>query len=204
MKKEAIRLPKPELLTASLGDLILRRKSTRKFSSTPLTLVEVSNILWAAYGVTDPYKRRRAVPSAGGIYPVRVYLLAGKGGVDGVTQGLYLYEPSTHSLKLKVVGDLRSSLWRACLRQDQVLIAPISLIITALFWKTATKYGARGFRYVWIDIGHIGQNVYLASAALGLGTVAVGAFLDEEVAELLKLEEGESPAYVMPVGHPAI
>ena len=144
----------------------------------------------------------RAAPSAGALYPLEVYVVIGKGGVVGLEPGIYHYNPHTHALELIKEGDYRDELCAACLGQPWVGKAPVSIVITAIYERTMVKYGKRGIRYVHIEVGHVGQNVYLQAVALGLGTVAVGAFYDEEVRKVLGVSENEHPLYVMPVGVP--
>jgi SagB-type dehydrogenase family enzyme len=176
---------------------LFRRRSVRLYENSPLSLEEVSQLLWAAYGITKP-PRYKTAPSAGATYPLVVYLVAGD--VEGLEPGSYRYVPEEHALEPVKFGDLRKGLFEACLRQPWVLEAPASLVLGAEFERTTSVYGERGVRYVWMEFGHASQNVYLQATALGLGTVAVGAFYDELVKELVGMEE--EPGYVMPVGRP--
>jgi len=100
-------------------------------------------------------------------------------------------------------GDLSRDLYRACLEQDWVLRAKAVIVITATYERTTGRYGDRGVRYVLIEVGHAGQNIYLQATALGLATVAIGAFYDEEVREIIGAGRGEHVLYVMPIGRPA-
>jgi SagB-type dehydrogenase family enzyme len=201
-------LPPPRLRGAvSVEEALARRRSVRDFSDEPLALEELSQLLWAAYGVSDPRSGFRTAPSAGALYPLEVYAAVGERGVVGaggfVQAGVYRYEARAHAVELRRPGDARAGLYRASLEQPWVLRAPVSIVFTAVYERTAAVYGERGrVRYVHADLGHAAQNVYLQAAALGLGTVAVGAFRDEEVREVLGLPRGETPVYVMPVGRP--
>ena len=195
-----VKLPEPILRGKySLEEILKRRKSVRKFTDKLLTLREISQILWATQGLRDEEGFRTA-PSAGALYPLEVYLLSAK--VENLEPGLYRYVPRDHKLAFELRGDLRKDLWRAALEQDCILEAPATVIISAIFERTTRKYGDRGIRYVFLDAGHAAQNLYLEATALDLGTVAVGAFYDEEVKRVLHLREKETPIYLMPVGKP--
>jgi SagB-type dehydrogenase family enzyme len=106
-----------------------------------------------------------------------------------------------YSLGLHAEGDRREPLARAALGQDFVAKAPVSIAVAATYERTTARYGGRGQRYVHIEVGHVGQNVYLQAEALGLGTVAVGAFEDAAVSRVLELPSAMLPLYIMPVGH---
>jgi SagB-type dehydrogenase family enzyme len=197
-----ISLPAPRLKgEMSLEEAILKRRSRRDFKDSPLTLAEVSQILWAAQGITDD-TGLRAAPSAGALYPLDLYLVVGEQGVEGLGEGVYHYLPQRHSLELTLQGDVRQTLARLSLDQTFIAEAPLSLLIAAEYERTAWKYGERGARYVHMEAGHVGQNVYLQAEALGLGTVTVGAFQDDKIAQALNLPPSYRPLYVMPIGHP--
>ncbi|MEZ0248525.1 MAG: SagB/ThcOx family dehydrogenase [Thermoproteus sp.] len=198
-------LPMPKLKGAmSVEEALSRRRSVRSYLDSPLTAEELAQILWAAYGVSEVRWGLRTAPSAGAIYPLSVYVAVGEGGVSGLTAGVYKYLPDRHSLLLVKPGDVRRELFEAALRQDWVLRAPVSLVVSAAYEKTERVYGERGrVRYVHMDLGHLGQNVYLQATALGLGTVAVGAFDDNAVKNAVGLPEGETPLYIMPIGRVA-
>jgi len=199
----AIKLPPPTARgEMSVEEAIYSRKSLRRFKDRALPLSQVSQIMWAAGGktidaVTGP---TRSYPSAGGIYPLVIYLVAGK--VAGLSSGIYRYEWKTHRLDLLKKGDFRRRLSRAAWGQDFIARAPAAIVITAKIERTTARYGSRGEkRYVPMDVGHAGQNVCLQAEALGLGTAMVGAFNDKAVSELLELRE-ESPFYILPFGAP--
>jgi len=207
---EELLLPLPKKITTiTVEEAILLRKSIREWRDSPVTVEQLSMILWASQGVVENVDGwlRRASPSAGATYPLEVYVVIGEKGVslgDGsyVEAGVYKYDYKRHSLKLIKSGDFRSDLWRASLRQDWVKEAPVSLVICAVYERTTWRYGERGVRYVHIEVGHVGQNIYLMSTALGLGTVAIGAFYDDEVAKVVEARRDERPLYVFPVGVP--
>lgn len=197
-----IALPDPRLKgEMSLEEAILKRRSRRSFRDSPLTLGEISQVLWAAQGITGE-TGLRAAPSAGALYPLDLYLVVGKEGVEGLDEGVYHYVPQSHSLEPTLEGDVRQTLARLSLQQMSIADAPLSLLITAEYERTTGKYGDRGVRYVHMEAGHAGQNVYLQAEALGLGTVVIGAFQDEEISEALNLPRSYRPLYVMPIGHP--
>ncbi|MDR7419992.1 MAG: SagB/ThcOx family dehydrogenase [Armatimonadota bacterium] len=181
----------------SLESAIARRRSTRAFADAPLALADVAQLLWSAQGVTDQ-EGHRAAPSAGALYPLELYLVVAR--VEGVSPGVYRYIPARHALELVRAGDVRSRLMAAALDQTCVGAGAAHLVFSAVYERTTAKYGERGTRYVHMDVGHAGQNVYLQAEALGLGTVAVAAFDDARVREILGLPGNEHPLYIMPVG----
>lgn len=201
---EQIKLPTPDTKgTMSVEEAIYKRRSVRDFKDEALTLGQVSQLLWCSGGVTlDGLSGpTRAYPSAGAVYPLDIYLVAGK--VKGLDPGVYLYEWRKHMLKPIRKGDLRDKLASAALGQRMVLEAPVSIVVTAMHSKTARRYGERGaVRYVSMDVGHLGENVHLISESMGLGTVMVGAFIDKKVMDVLKVKD-QMPMYIMPVGVPA-
>lgn len=198
-----IKLPPPLLKgNVSLEETISRRRSVRTYRADQLSLYQLSQVLWAAQGITDARKGNRAAPSAGATYPLEIFAVIGKGGVDGIAEGIYHYKFESHSLSLHRPGDLRSELSAAALGQRFITIAPASIIICALYQRTSQRYGTRAERYIQIEVGHVGQNIYLQARALGLATVAVGAFTDEEVWRSLEVEEQIKPLYIMPLGKP--
>ena len=195
---QTIPLPPPRLQGAlAVEEALAARRSVRDYAPGPLTLAEVGQLLWAAQGVTSPEGFRTA-PSAGALYPLELYLVVGE--VEGLAPGVYHYEPESHALTRIIAGDLRRVLEMAALGQDYVRTAAVDLVLTGVYQRTARRYGERAQRYVHMEAGHAGQNVYLQAEALGLGTVAIGAFNDEEVQRLLSLPAEEAPLYIMPVG----
>ncbi|NJE02869.1 SagB/ThcOx family dehydrogenase [Thermococcus sp. MV11] len=192
-----IALPAPKRRgEISLEEAIDLRKSVRLYTDEPLTLEEVSQILWAAYGINR--WGRRTYPSAGACYPFEVYVVAEN--VHGLAPGIYHYHEEDHSLELIKRGHFGKTLAEACLNQRCVATAPVNVVIVTHYERTTRRYGERGIRYVHIDAGHMGQNIYLQATALGLGTVVVGAFRDEEVKRAMNVP-GE-PLYVFPLGVP--
>jgi SagB-type dehydrogenase family enzyme len=174
------------------------RASERAFAASPLDLADAAQLLWASQGVTRGTEAGRTVPSAGARYPLETYLVAGR--VNGLPAGVYRYRPSSHDLVTGALGDRRGSVAAAALNETWVAVAPAIVAIVAVPERTIGRYGVRGERYVHMEAGHAAQNVYLEAAALGLGTVLVGAFDDREVARALELPRGERPLGLMPVG----
>ncbi len=197
---DSISLPAPRQDSDfSIERALRERRSVREFGKTALTQEEVSQLLWSAQGITSRDGLRTA-PSAGALYPLELYLVAG--AVQGLEPGIYKYAPSGHKLMKISAGDRRHKLAAAAHGQDCVADAAAVLVFTAVERRTARKYGSRGVRYVHIEIGHASQNVFLQATALGLRAVAVGAFEDDAVGELLHLPDGEAALYLMPLGRP--
>lgn len=194
-----VRLPKFDLDDCLLK-IIAKRRSIRRYKKKPLTMEELSVLLWSTYGCIDQYCRRRAVPSAGATYPMEIFVFVRKDGVEGVEPGIYHYEPLTHSINLVNKGDYHRELYNACLNQKWVLEAPINIVITAVHDRTTSWYGERGFRYIYMEAGHIGQNIYLVATSLGLGTVAIGAFNDDYIRKIIGLDNNYIVLYVFPLG----
>jgi len=183
--------------TMSVEEAILKRRSVRDYADEALTLAQVSQLLWAAQGITAPWGGR-AAPSAGATFPLEVYLAARK--VRGLEPGIYRYVPQKQSLRKISAGDRTADLRAAALGQACVGTAPVNIVICADYRRTTGRYGERGVRYVHNEVGHAGQNIHLQAEALGLATVVVGAFSDEKVQEVLGVDE--DPQYIMPVGKP--
>ncbi|MFW6138109.1 MAG: SagB/ThcOx family dehydrogenase [Spirochaetota bacterium] len=196
-----IDLPQPAYSGGvSVEEALNQRRSVREYTERPLSLNEASQLLWACAGTSAVTGATRTYPSAGGLYPLEFYLVAGN--VQEVTPGVYLYTQTGHSLQPVKHGDFRKELAHAALGQRWIAQAPACLVIAAVYRKTTRVYGERGrVRYVHMDAGHSAQNIYLEAAALGLGTVAIGAFNDEMVKQVLGLTRAE-PLYLFPVGEP--
>ena len=198
-----VELPSPETTgVMSVEEAIARRRSIRNYADEPLSLQDISQLVWAAQGVTEPATGKRAAPSAGATYPLEVYVVVGTNGVTGVAEGVYRYDPIKHQLENILRGDLRSSLADAALGQGWVREAPVNIVIAAVYERTTGRYGDRGTRYVHMEVGHVGQNLYLQAVARGLGMVVVGAFHDDQVRTLLQLPADQKPLYIIPIGRP--
>lgn len=195
---ELLQLPQPRIDgTVALEKALAERRSVRQYSNQPIALSDLSQLLWAAQGITG-HGGKRTAPSAGALYPLVLHVVAGK--VAGLAPGIYVYDPHEHRLTRTAEGDLRQELRRAALGQTPVRDAAAVLVISAVYERTTVKYGERGVRYVHMEAGHAAQNVSLQAAALGLGTVVVGAFQDDQVRVVLKLQGREQPLALLPIG----
>lgn len=196
-KSKEIQLPEPiHKGKISLEESILKRRSQRSFIQKDLDWSQISQLLWAAQGITAKKwgYSFRAAPSAGALYPMEIYLVN--------KDGLFHYSPSSHKLELLSHSNLRGSLARAALGQESVSQAPVNIVICAVYRRVTEKYGQRGIRYVHIEAGHIAENIHLQAVALGLGSVPIGAFNDKEVKDILSLPPEQEPLYIIPVGYP--
>jgi SagB-type dehydrogenase family enzyme len=194
----ALKLPTPKIEgKISLEETLFKRRSVRDYASEGLRLEEVSQLLWAAQGITAEWGGRTA-PSAGGLYPLTVYLVAGN--VEDLAGGVYKYNPERHELTMVKDGDFREQMAAASLDQTWVKEGAINIIIAAVYEITTGKYGERGFRYVHMEAGHAAQNICLQATALNLGAVTVGAFEDDQIRQTVGMAANENPLYVIPVG----
>ena len=192
--EDEIPLPEPRLEgEISLEQAIADRRSIREFTDESLSWEEISQLLWAAQGTTDP-RGLRAAPSAGALYPLELYV--------AVADGAYRYLPQGHALQVVTGEDGRQGLWEAGLRQGALQAAPAIIVVTGIYQRTEGKYGGRAERYVELEAGHAAQNILLQAVALKLGAVPIGAFYDEQVQDVLGLPPEHRPLYLIPVGHP--
>ncbi|MBM4446480.1 MAG: SagB/ThcOx family dehydrogenase [Chloroflexi bacterium] len=194
---EGIQAEVTAVKTASLEELLQQRRSIREYIDAPLTQDEVMKLLWAGQGITSA-RGFRTAPSAGALYPLEIYLVAGN--VDNLAPGIYKYNPVKNDLTLVKEGDARAILASASLGQRSVADGAIDIVIAAVYERTQIKYGPRGERYVHIEVGHAAQNICLQATALGLGLVTIGAFDDAAIAKIIGMSSDEAPLYVMPVG----
>ncbi len=197
MKEENIKLPLPKTTgKMSLEEAIVKRESVRSFSKRQLTLEEISQLLWAAYGprhVDSITGASKTVPSAGALYPMEIYIVS--------PNGVFHYFPSSHSLREISDKDLRSALSGAALWEEAIAQAAVNFVIACVYDRICWKYGERGMRYAHIEAGHIAQNIHLQAVCLGLGSVPIGAFNDTAVQKALYLPKDNIPIYIIPVGH---
>jgi len=196
---QVIAFPEPGVDNKTVSEALYERSSERSFSAEGLSLQQAGNLLWSAggVGVDGVSGATRTAPSAGGAYPLDIYLVAGV-DVEGLEAGVYRYDHSGHDLAPVAEGDRRDLLAASALDQIFIAEAPAAIVLVAHYERTTGRYGERGERYVHMDAGYSSQNIYLMAEALDLGTVAVGAFDDAEVAEILETEG--APLKVMPVG----
>ncbi|MFO7707517.1 MAG: SagB/ThcOx family dehydrogenase [Desulfobacterales bacterium] len=197
-KPHAMRLPQPDFAgEVSVEQALLGRRSERAFSRRAVYLAELSQLLWAAQGVTSP-RGYRTAPSAGASYPLEIRAAAGL--VAELPAGIYRYRSPDHTLTLSAAGDPREDLAQAALGQRCVARASVVLVVSAVYARVCAAYGRRGVRYADMEAGHAAQNVSLQAVALGLGTVVIGAFDDARVRGVAALSPDEEPLYLIPVG----
>jgi len=187
-------LPDPRTTgSLSVEEAIRRRRSVREFLSSPLSLDDISQLLWAAQGVTGD-QGYRAAPSAGALYPLELYVIT--------AEGLDHYEVESHALFRVEEGDLREAVRAESMDQACITSAPAVFVFTAVYERTCLEYGGRGRMYVHMDVGHAAQNLLLQAEVLGLAGVPVAAFDPSGIARVLSLPEQEEPVYLVPVGRP--
>ena len=177
----------------ALEQSIANRRSVREFTGEALSQSEISQLFWAAQGITDE-RGLRAAPSAGALYPLEVYV--------ALPDGAYHHLPRSHAIQLVSERDLREELWEAGLKQDALRQAPAIFVIAAVYERTEAKYGERAQRYVQMEAGHAAQNLLLQAVVLDLGAVPIGAFYDDQVQASLGLPADHRVLYLIPVGHP--
>jgi SagB-type dehydrogenase family enzyme len=210
---QLIQLPSPTLDGhCSIEKTLASRRSVRDFRDEPISLATLSQLLWAAQGVTRKMGKpdwwtgtewqggMRTAPSAGALYPLEVYVVAGN--VDGLPPGIYKFRPLTHDLQTVSLGDMRTQMVTRPPGQSWIVKAPCLLAFSAVFSRVEGKYAERAPRYVHIEVGHAGENVCLQAIALGLGTTVMGAFKDDALRKVIGMPDTESPLSFMPVGKP--
>jgi SagB-type dehydrogenase family enzyme len=197
---EIVTLPSPRKKSdVSIEEAIERRRSVREYTGEAIGLGDLSQLLWAAQGITGGGELR-AAPSAGATYPLEVYAAVAR--VSGLPAGIYKYRPVGHSLVRTYDGDVFEKLATACLGQGCVRGAAAVIALAAVHERTTNVYLKRGIRYVDNEAGHVAENIHLQAVALGLGTVAVGAFNDAAVEAALRFGPEEKAMYLVPVGKP--
>lgn len=203
--KPVIQLPEPAAVKpSSLRQAIAKRCSIRKYAATPVTIGQLSFLLWASGGARgrEAGVLRRTVPSAGGLYPIETYIVAN--AVEGLEPGVYHYAVRSHSLERLAAGRFGDALAHAALEQNQCREAPVVFIWSAVFARTIWKYGQRSYRYIYLDAGHVAQALAVSASSLGLGTCQMAALFDEEVNDLLGLDgHDESVIYMTSAGRAA-
>ncbi len=200
-EQSVIMLPAPNLTGVSVEEAIGRRRSVRDFDGSPISQAELSQILWAAQGISGEGGKRSA-PSAGALYPIELYVVPNR--IEGISCGIYHYVPQEHKLVLHEEGNFTDAVFRSALSQHAVRDAAAVLIFTSVRERTASKYGDAADRYIAMEAGHISQNVLLESVSLGLGAVPIGAFDAEAMDRLLAINgSGESAVYINALGRPS-
>jgi len=193
--------PLREKTGGSLWDAIARRRSTREFSNQPIPFSELSQLIWATQGITLRAQgfEFRASPSAGALYPIETYLVVNR--VEEIPPGLYHYNVKEAQLILLKDGQFGTELCRAGLGQEMLAQAACVFVWTAIVERSKWKYRERAYRYIYMDVGHIGQTLYLAATALNLGCCTVGAFFDDEIDRVIGADgETEISVYLGAVG----
>jgi SagB-type dehydrogenase family enzyme len=184
---------------ADLWACLQERRSLRRYRDRPLSQEELTALVWAAQGVTLAGYLLRTAPSAGALYPVETYLAVHR--VTSVEPGVWHLNIPDFALELLSPGDCRRSLVDACLSQQFMGTAAVAFIWTGILNRAMVKYRERAIRYLFLDAGHICQNLMLAATALGLGCCPVGAFFDDEVEQLTQVDGQEEVAlYLAAVG----
>ncbi len=198
-----VSLPDPEFNeNLKFWDILIKRRSIRKFSSEPLKLNIISLLLFGISGLTRISSQFafRTTPSAGGLYPIETYTIINN--VSGLDQGIYHYYIPEHNLECLKKGDFKKDIAEACLGQDIAAKSAVTFVWSAIIERSKWKYLQRCYRYIYLDCGHIGQNFYLVSEALQLGACTIGAIFDDELNKLLDLDGlHETAIYVGVVGN---
>lgn len=202
---QMIELPRPQFQGMPLEKALRGRRSVREFSNTALTQEQLSQLLFAAHGITATVNGRAffTAPSAGGTNPFEIYVLIQN--VKGLGPGIYRYEPLKNALEIVALGDFRERIIASGRGQKWTDQAPAAFVLTAVFERTTEKYGERGLRYIDMEAGHICQNIHLQAVSLNLGSLSVGAFDEERLNELLGIDgKTQSVIYLCPVGVPQL
>jgi SagB-type dehydrogenase family enzyme len=203
---ESKQIPLPNkfpINSLNLVEVLKKRRSIRNYSSEPLEICDLAFLLWASTGVRKQGGDRnfRVAPSAGALYPIETYLIVNN--VEGVAEGLYHYNIDLHGLEQIKQGNFSEAVAHGALEQRMCIDAPVTFIWTAIFERSRWKYKQRAYRYVYLDAGHIAQNLALAATSIGLGSCQIGAIFDEEINEIVGVDgQDESTIYLTVVGHP--
>ncbi|MBN1212024.1 MAG: SagB/ThcOx family dehydrogenase [candidate division Zixibacteria bacterium] len=195
------KLPQPSFAGPSLEQVIRARKSVRTFSDRTVGFEHLAQLLLSADGLTHQLSQYdlRAAPSGGALYPIEIYVIITN--VEGLDMGLYHFRVADSSLELVKAGHFNKEIHEAANEQSAVGNSPLTVILTSRFERSTRKYADRGYRYIYMEAGAICENIYLQVTSLGMGTVAVGAFNDRWLNELLEIDGAEEAALlIMPVG----
>ena len=197
-----IDLPKPTTKgTMSFEEATSKRRATRAFTADPLTLAQVSQIMWAAQGITTTSgPAKRTVPSAMAMYPLTVYVVVGEGKVTDLPAGVYKYVTDGHKLELVRDGDHHADVVAAAMNQNSVQTAPITVVIAADSAKMKERFKERADSFVNIEVGAAGQNIQLESVCLGLASVTAGMFDPAKLREAVGAPDSQVPLYILPIG----
>lgn len=194
-----IKLPEPILDgKVSVEKALKERRSTRTYRDVPLSINELSQLLWAGQGITDNISKFRTYPSAGALYPLELYVIVNK--VQNLEKGFYYYDPYKHAIIKIFDKNITPELTKAALNQEFIKASAVIFIYTAIKSRTTNRYGERGLRYIFMEAGHAAQNLYLQAVTYNIGLVVIGAFKDNEVKQILNLKDDEIPLYIIPAG----
>jgi SagB-type dehydrogenase family enzyme len=189
--------------TSNFTEVLRRRKSIRSFSPNPLSMVDLAFLLWASTGIqrTEHKYEFRTAPSAGALYPIETYIAANN--VEELKEGIYHYNIKNHLLEEIALGNFGEKLAHAALDQEMCADASIVFIWTAIFRRSKWKYSQRAYRYIYLDAGHIAENLALAVASITCGSCQVGAFFDDEINSIVGIDGTEESSICLSVvGHP--
>ncbi|TFG33198.1 SagB/ThcOx family dehydrogenase [Candidatus Thorarchaeota archaeon] len=203
-----IALPEPDLVDGlGIWTVIAKRRSVRAYSEDFLSLQQLSQLLWATQGIRETIRgsnvefKLRTAPSAGGLYPIETYLYVNR--VNELKKGIYHYVIGDHELELIRTGDFRKEVQAGALDQKIAHDAAVLFIWSAVFDRSKWKYLQRAYRYIFLDAGHIAQNLALAAEAIDCGSCQIGAIYDDEMNTLLNLDGvHESVIYLSSVAKP--
>lgn len=198
-------LPPPQVkAVTTFAEAVKKRRSVRSFTRRPINKTQLSYLLWASTGI----QRResgfefRTVPSAGALYPIETYLIAHN--VEELKRGVYHYAVKSHDLELLKLGDFTRDIYEAALEQEMCSRAAVVFVWTAIVARSKWKYRQRAYRYIYLDTGHIAQNLALSAVNIGLGSCQIGAFYDDEVNQIVDVDGiDESVIYLSAVGNPS-
>lgn len=199
-----VELPEPEHRGLPVEEAISLRRSVRDYSTKPLNLSQLSQLLHSAQGITGEWNglELRSAPSAGALYPYEIYPIVNN--VETLPQGIYHYGVTDHQLERMAEGDFRKAILEAGLGQESLATSAVNFVMAAVFERVTRKYGDRGVRFVYMEAGHIAQNISLQSVSLGLGSVVIGAFSDRKMNQLIGMDGvKEAVIYLQAVGYPA-
>jgi SagB-type dehydrogenase family enzyme len=183
----------------SFSDVLQKRRSTRTFSDEPLSKVDLAFLLWASTGIQriEHNCAFRTAPSAGALYPIETYLAVNN--VEDLDQGIYHYNIKNHLLEEIKLGNFGEPLAHAALDQDMCADSAVIFIWTAVFQRSIWKYSQRAYRYVYLDAGHIAQNLALAATSINCGSCHIGAFFDDEINSIIAIDGKEESTICLSV-----
>ncbi len=197
-----INLPKPSIISTKLDEILRKRKSKRNFTSKAITKTQLSYLLWASTGIQRKEMgfEFRTAPSAGALYPIETYIVINN--VENLSKGVYHYNIKGHFLEEIKSGDNSSNIAKAALDQNMCADAAVVFIWTGIFNRSKCKYGQRAYRYIYLDAGHIAENLALATTGIGLGSCQIAALFDDEVNKIINVDGFyESTIYMSVIGN---